>query len=128
MSEESRRFRLGVFVLGGIALAIGGIVALSAGRLFQDTYPVYCYFEENVQGLEPGSAVKFRGVEIGRVEEVSLMPSARIASKRGGSHEDSYIEVRSSLLLTQITTQRGGDSPAEVDAAIRREVSNGLRG
>src|SRR5882672_5365884 len=99
MSEESRRFRLGIFVLGGLALAIAGIIALSAGRLFQHTYPVYCYFQENVQGLEPGSPVKFRGVEIGRVEEVSLMPSARIASQRGGSHEDSLIEVQSQLLL-----------------------------
>ena len=127
MSTETQRYRLGIFVVSGVALTVVGVAALSAGRLFQETYPLYCYFQESVQGLEPGSPVKFRGVQIGRVEAVNLMPSSRIATQQEGSHAESTIEVRSALQFKQITERESSGDLAAIDAAIRREVQQGLR-
>jgi ABC-type transporter Mla subunit MlaD len=128
MSDESRRFRLGLFVLTGIALAVAGIIAIGAGRLFQKTDPLYCYFSENVQGLERGSSVKFRGVEVGRVEEINVMPEGRIAAVENTPHGASLVEVVSSLDVDKISDQQGGlIDRAQIHASIARRVSQGLR-
>lgn len=127
MSDEARRFRLGLFVIVGIALMAGGVVAVSAGRLFQRTYPVYCYFKESVQGLDQGSAVKFRGVEVGRVDSVNVMPVARIASSADAPREASFVEVRVDLVVDKISDQGGLVDRDKIDRAIRRKVDQGLR-
>jgi len=128
MSDESRRFRLGLFVLTGIALAVAGVIAIGAGRLFQKTDPLYCYFSENVQGLERGSSVKFRGVEVGRVEEINVMPEGRIAAVEDTPHGASLVEVVSSLDVDKISDQKGGMIDREqIHASIARRVSQGLR-
>jgi phospholipid/cholesterol/gamma-HCH transport system substrate-binding protein len=127
MTVQTSRFRLGLFVVGGLALFLIGIVALSAGRIFTETYPVYCYFRESVQGLEPGSAVKFRGVQIGRVEAIDLLPQSRIASLEEPSHAQSVIEVRCDLQVQKITDPGTGASREQIAAAIEREVAAGLR-
>lgn len=128
MTDEKRRFRLGLFVLAGIALLAVGVVTLSAGRLFKKTHPLYCYFQENVQGLEPGSPVKFRGVEIGRVESVNVMPGARIASPDDAHDAAALIEVRSNLLVDKISDQTTSIvDREEIDLGIANKVKNGLR-
>jgi paraquat-inducible protein B len=128
MSEQARRFRLGMFVIAGTALLALGVFAISAGRLFQKTHPLYCYFEENVQGLEPGGPVKFRGVEVGRVDAVNVMPQGRIAAAGDGAQRSFTIEVRSNLVVEKISDETGGFvGPAQIDSAIRRQVDDGLR-
>src|SRR5882724_889682 len=128
MSDESRRFRLGLFVLSGAALAVAGVIAIGAGRLFQKTDPLYCYFSENVQGLERGSSVKFRGVEVGRVDEINVMPEGRIAAVEDTAQHASLVEVVSSLDVDKISDQKGGMVDREqIHASIARRVSQGLR-
>lgn len=128
MTDEKRRFRLGLFMLAGIVLLALGVITLSAGRLFEKTHLLYCYFQENVQGLEPGSPVKFRGVEIGRVDSVNVMPGARIASPAGAHEAASLIEVRSKLLVDKISDQTTSIvDREEIDTSIAKKVANGLR-
>lgn len=128
MSEEARRFRLGLFVIVGLALLLAGILWLGAGRFFEKTHPLYCYFQESVQGLEPGSPVKFRGVQVGRVEAINVMPGARIASATDTPHAASLIEVRCDLFVDKIADKGGvTESDERIDASIAREVAQGLR-
>jgi ABC-type transporter Mla subunit MlaD len=56
-----------------MTLLIGGVVALGARTFFQKTVTTETYFEESVTGLAPGSAVKARGVTIGRVQDVRFV-------------------------------------------------------
>lgn len=64
---------IGVFVLVAVGLALGGLAALSSGRLFT-TYRVYVVFFPNaVGGLKEGAPVTFRQVPIGHVREVELV-------------------------------------------------------
>jgi ABC-type transporter Mla subunit MlaD len=128
MSDEARRFRLGLFVIVGICLLAGGVIAVSAGRLFQRTHPVYCYFKESVQGLDQGSAVKFRGVEVGRVDSVNVMPAARIASSSDAPRESALVEVKLDLVVDKISDDTSGIvDRKKIDDAIRRKVAQGLR-
>lgn len=67
---------VGAFVLGGLALAVFGIISLGGANLFADTVRYVLYFESSVNGLTVGSAVKMQGVEIGRVVEVNALANA----------------------------------------------------
>jgi phospholipid/cholesterol/gamma-HCH transport system substrate-binding protein len=128
MTDEMRRFRVGVFVIAGFTLLVAGILAITAGRIFEKTHPVYVYFEESVQGLEPGSAVKFRGVEVGRVASVDVMPAGRIAATSGSPEQASLVEVRCDLVVRKISDEKTGLAAGDqIDAAIRAKVAQGLR-
>jgi paraquat-inducible protein B len=72
MSQQANYFRLGLFILAAIAVFIGIVLALSAGQLFRQTIVLETYFNESVQGLDSGSAVKYRGVQLGRVTNITF--------------------------------------------------------
>jgi ABC-type transporter Mla subunit MlaD len=70
-------FKIGLFVISASVLAIIGILVLGAGALFQRTALVETYIEESVQGLDIGSPMKFRGVQVGKVEEITSRARVR---------------------------------------------------
>ena len=65
--NSTNYWKLGAFVLGGIALAFAVLVWLGAGDWNRKTRTIVTYFDESVQGLEVGAALKFRGVPVGTV-------------------------------------------------------------
>ncbi len=75
--NQANYWKLGVFVLAGIGLAFAGLVWLGAGDWNRKTRTIVTYFDESVQGLEEGSALKFRGVAVGSVTEISIAPDLR---------------------------------------------------
>ena len=65
---------VGAFVLLLSALLVGVVLWLGKG-FDQKTYDRYhAYMEESVAGLRVDAAVKYRGVEVGIVKEISLNP------------------------------------------------------
>jgi phospholipid/cholesterol/gamma-HCH transport system substrate-binding protein len=74
VATEVRKMRVGLFVLGTLFIAIAGAIWLGASRFFADEESTVTYFAESVQGLDPGAAVKFRGVPAGRVERIGIAP------------------------------------------------------
>ena len=72
MSQQAHYFKIGLFVLSAITLAVVGIVVLGAGRWFQKATLVETYFIESVQGLEVGAPVRLHGVRVGKVESIRL--------------------------------------------------------
>jgi paraquat-inducible protein B len=63
---------VGSFVLGGLALAVIGILFFGGSRLFARTTRAVINFEGSVAGLDVGSPVTFRGVRVGSVQRVTL--------------------------------------------------------
>ena len=63
---------IGVFVLGALVLAAVGIISFGAQAWWRDRAFVAIYFNESVQGLERGSAVKLMGVPVGRVSSINV--------------------------------------------------------
>jgi len=72
MTRQAHYFKIGLFVVTAVAIAVVGIVVLGAGKWFEKKTLVETYFIESVQGLEVGAPVRLRGVPVGRVESISL--------------------------------------------------------
>ena len=65
--------RVGFFVLGGLALAVVGVVLLGGGRFFLPRHRFVSYFSPSaVIGLRIGSLVRFRGIPVGEVRAMHL--------------------------------------------------------
>jgi len=74
VATEARKFRVGLFVIAAVLVGIATAVWLGASRFLAQETRTVTYFSESVQGLDPGAAVKFRGVPAGRVEEIGIAP------------------------------------------------------
>lgn len=69
--------KLGGFAIAVFIAVVAAISVVSVRALTEDAKPWAVYFSESVQGLELGSAVKFRGVKIGTVAHVEVAPDGR---------------------------------------------------
>jgi len=78
MASEASKFKIGLFVTIGLVIAIAAIIVLGASKFFTDTNTYVTYFEESVQGLEPDSLVRYRGVPIGRVYKIKIAPDGKL--------------------------------------------------
>jgi ABC-type transporter Mla subunit MlaD len=74
MATEASKFQVGIFVIAAVVIGVGSLIWLGASRFFEETETFVTYFSESVQGLDPGSAVKYRGVPAGRVGAIRIAP------------------------------------------------------
>jgi phospholipid/cholesterol/gamma-HCH transport system substrate-binding protein len=74
VATEAHKFEVGVFVIAATVIFIGAAIWLGASRFFEENKRFATYFSESVQGLDPGAAVKYRGVPAGRVEAIRIAP------------------------------------------------------
>jgi paraquat-inducible protein B len=63
---------VGAFVLGGLALGVLAILLFGSAHLFSKTARFVSVFTGSVAGLTVGSPVTFRGVTIGKVENIQV--------------------------------------------------------
>jgi phospholipid/cholesterol/gamma-HCH transport system substrate-binding protein len=78
MPRNVSKFMIGLFVTIGFVIGVAAIIWLGASQYFRKSYTYVSYFDESVQGLEVGSVVKYRGVEVGKVEKISIAPDDRL--------------------------------------------------
>jgi len=126
MSAETRYFKLGAFVLAGVAVIVGTVVVLGAGAVMRKKLMAETYVDESVQGLDVGAPVKFRGVHVGQLEKIEFV-AVRYDPK------DPRICL-SIAFWPETLHGFGGDDPAAklkdmVDFGLRvRLASSGLTG
>lgn len=77
-AEATNEWKVGAFIVGGVAFLILGLFWLGASRLNTEVKERVTYFDESVQGLEVGAPIKIRGVTIGRVSKIGLAPDRRL--------------------------------------------------
>ena len=78
MDRKTSNFAIGLFVTVGIIIAVVSIIWLGATKYLEEGRYAFVYFDESVQGLQADSSVKFRGVDVGRVERISVAPDNRL--------------------------------------------------
>ncbi|MEN6373367.1 MAG: MlaD family protein [Smithella sp.] len=78
MSGKSSKFLIGLFVIAGLLIGAVVIIWVSASDLLMKGSTYVTYFDESVQGLQTDSAVKYRGVEIGKVDSIKVAPDYRL--------------------------------------------------
>jgi phospholipid/cholesterol/gamma-HCH transport system substrate-binding protein len=78
MATQKTKLTVGIFVAGGLTLAIIAIIALGMFSFFRKGQYYATYFDESVQGLDVDSLVKYRGVSIGRVDSIDVAPDSKL--------------------------------------------------
>lgn len=78
MSSRSSKFLIGLFVITGVMMCVVIIIWVGAADLFMKGSTYVTYFDESVQGLQVDSAVKYRGVEIGKVDSIKVALDYRL--------------------------------------------------
>ena len=76
--KRTTEFTVGLFVAGGMALAIVAVVWLGMSRFLEKGGYYAAYFNESVQGLDRDSPVKYRGVAVGRVQSIEVAPDGKL--------------------------------------------------
>lgn len=75
MEEKVNYTVVGIFVLLLGTALIGGVLWLSSGKSYRTVYDTYqTYMNESVSGLNQNAPVRYRGVEVGRVQKITLAP------------------------------------------------------
>ncbi len=133
MTSDKVRFRLGLFVVAGIVLGLAGILAIGAAHVFEETRPLYFYFEESVHGLSEGSDVMYRGKQIGRVRYIKLVPVDSATGRMGPMGEvggEPVIEVLADVFpegLPLDPTLESAPRGDDLVARVRERTRRGLR-
>jgi phospholipid/cholesterol/gamma-HCH transport system substrate-binding protein len=73
MASKAQKIRLGVFLIFSISLLIVSFVIIAGNQLMQkrDVYYIN-YRDVSVIGLQTGSSVKFYGITIGQVDDITI--------------------------------------------------------
>lgn len=72
MKSKLNPASVGSFVIGGIILVAIGLMSFQSIHFFNKPVRFISYFDESVQGLDIGSAVKLRGVSVGSVVAIKV--------------------------------------------------------
>jgi paraquat-inducible protein B len=95
MSRRINPSVIGAFVLGGIALFVLAVALFGSGVFDSQKTRFICFFDDSVNGLDSGSAVKFKGVTIGKVAGVLLRAESQAA---GDNAIPVIVEIDEKLL------------------------------
>ena len=116
MSTKANPKVIGAFVVGAVALAVGGLVVFGGGQFFKKAVPMVMFFEGSVGGLAVGAPVTFDGVKIGQVTRAEPIYDA--------AKQDVLIPVYIELdTPIQTIGPKAGTALADLDELIK----DGLR-
>ena len=116
MDDRTQNMRLGLFVVIGFAILLATLFFLGLSNLFVAKTKLVTTFTESVQGLSVGSAVKYRGVPVGTVSAISLLPSERIVRVEMEIELKNFIAKGSDEFIQQ-----------RFKKFLEREIPKGLR-
>jgi paraquat-inducible protein B len=109
----------GSFVLAALALIVTALLTLRSCNVFSRPGHFIAYFNESVQGLDVGSAVKLRGVPLGRVKSIQVHYDANT--------RQSQVAVVAELNQNRVADQTGQWIKLTDPAALQRLIDQGLR-
>lgn len=117
MTTPTNHWKLGMFVVVGSVCAIGFLFWLGTQSFRKKTVTYVSFFDETVTGLDVGSPVAFRGVNIGNVSDISIAPDRR--------HVETQYDLSVSVLTRMGLVQTVGDEVhLKIPDDIRVQVSS----
>jgi|FLOH01.1.fsa_nt_gi paraquat-inducible protein B len=121
MSTRANYFKIGVFVLAGFALLAGALIFLGAGNVFRPRIYLETYVDGTVQGIDLGSPVKFRGVQIGRISKVDFC--FNVYGPQPGDERLDYVYLE---MEVDVQVFRGMFTE-DITPVVEQAVEQGLR-
>ena len=123
MTAKAHYFKIGVFTVSGILLAVAAVIILGAGALFKKKFMMETYFDESVQGLSVGAPLKYRGVTIGSVEHIGFVRN----EYKTLSDDDRYRYGHYVVVRVSVKEVFPGQSEEERRIDVQRRIEEGLR-
>jgi len=117
MSTKANHFKIGVFVLAGIALLVLGLLAFGARSFFQEKTMFETAVVGDVYGLTVGSRVELRGVPIGQVTRIAFGWAEHPESRKG------FVIVE--FQVTKTIFSPAGEN--DISASLKSAAARGLR-
>ncbi len=122
---EKFKIRLGLFVAGGLALFILAVFIIGKQKnLFNPVYNLSTTFN-NVRGLQIGSNIRFSGINVGTVGNISIINDSTVRVDMAIKNEvkqffktDSEVGIGSEGLIGDrllIITQGSADAPLAIE-------------
>jgi hypothetical protein len=129
MSRKINYFNIGLFIIIGIIILVVGLIVFGGGDLFKKKLVVETYFDGSVQGLNVGSPIKFRGVKIGEVTNMSLVGEVYDVSKDipDSYKYNLYVFVQADLYIEHFERFSVRDEAGQVRTMKKRVKEAGLR-
>lgn len=124
MSQKANYFKLGLFVIGAVAAGVAVLLIVGTGAWFKSRTTIETYFNESVQGLDIGSKMKYRGVVIGAVTNISFT-YVKYEQDRPMSQRKRYVLVEAQIEPRLVGGKVANDIASPESTAI--EVARGLR-
>ena len=118
---KTSNFMLGLFVTIGVFLAAAAILWWGASKYFQKGTPYVTYFDESVQGLQVDSSVKYRGVDVGRVEQIRVAPDNKLIAVvmkielQGDLEKNTVAQLKAAGITGIVFVDLDRRSPEEAD-------------
>ena len=119
MSIRANPRAIGLFLIGGIVLAVGGTAVLASTAWFERRTTFISFFQESVNGLEIGAPVKFQGVPVGTVTGILIQIDER--------DKTFQVPVEYEIDLTRLTSQLDTYVNLADGAVLRQQIADGLR-
>ena len=117
MNARITDFKLGLFILGSIAILIAAVFIFAASRLFEGKTIEETYVARGVEGLKVGAPVLLRGVPVGEVTRINFSWNIYHYT------EPRYVVVEFAV-GNKVSLVPPGPRYAE---RVREEVAKGLR-
>jgi phospholipid/cholesterol/gamma-HCH transport system substrate-binding protein len=121
MARKTSKFMIGLFVTIGILIGMVAVVWLGASKYLEKGAIYATYFNESVQGLQLDSAVKYRGVEVGRVEKIRVAPDNNLIevvmkiNLRGKLERDDVAQLKAAGITGIVFVELERKEPGEPD-------------
>lgn len=121
MARKTSKFMIGLFVIIGVSIGLIAIVWLGAYKYFEKGGTYATYFDESVQGLQTDSTVKYRGVEVGRVEKIRVAPDNALIEAvmkinlRGELQRDYVAQLKAAGITGIVFIELDRKGPGEQD-------------
>ena len=124
MSQRANFFKLGLFVIGAIVAGVVVLTIIGTGRFLQKRITIETYFNESVQGLDIGSKMKYRGVEVGQVTRITFT-YVKYEQDRPMGDRKRYVLVEAQIQPRLVGGKAANDIASPESTAM--EVEKGLR-
>ena len=92
-TTATNHWKLGLFILLAVGAMLGTLFWLGARRFHRESFTAVSYFDESVQGVDVGSPVKFRGVTVGTVGDITIAPDHRHVQVTSNIYVDALVRL-----------------------------------
>ena len=132
MDTKINFFKIGIFILIFTLMLLGVIFWLGKYGFEKKKFDEYSiYFKESVSGLSVGSAIKYKGFEVGNVNEIKINPNnseeieLNILIQKGTPIKEDNYAILGNLGITGLKyiELKGGTN----DSALLKENESGIK-